>query len=435
MMEFTIHKILIPKKYEKLIATVLILINTVVFAILSYSKYLAQFFNLEIRMTIRTIVLIGTILIYTLCFFKDNLKHKILTVVIVFIASFFAENIVSIIYVSILGKSGYEIKTFDTIDRIYFSVVLTTMYIIAMSCSYLILNKIKVKQNTKDIAIFGVIILSFMFLLILITNGNVSTNDSFAKMSFVITIILAAIILVSMYFIMKKISNQELLQEKLFWSETIKNSEYQYYESIKEKSDEIRKIRHDFKDQLTSVNALINKNTVESINEANQLIKDLDRQITSTKIPVYTENLIVNTLLGIKTEEIIELKIKINTKIDLPSKIKSIENMDLNCVFINLINNAIEAVTKIENENNRIINIKSIIRNNYLILKVQNTYNNLIIDKNSKLITTKSDTKNHGIGTILIENITKKYNGYYETSFDDNLFTSIVSLKLNSIQK
>lgn len=431
MMEFTIHKVLTPKKQEKLAATTLLLINTVIFSILSYSEFLAQFFNLEIRMTLRTIVLIGTILIYSLCFFKDRLKQKIISVVVVFMASFIAENIVSIIYVSILGISGYEIKAFNTVNRIYFSVVLATMYIIAMTCSYLILKKVRIKQNTKDIALFGIIILSFMFLLILITNGNVSTNDNFAKMSFIITIILATVISVAMYFIMKKINEQELLKEKLFWSETIKNYEYQYYENIKEKSDEIRKIRHDFRDQLTSVYALINKNTTESLYEANQLIENLDKQITSTKIPFYTENILINTLLGIKAEEINNLNIKIKTTIDLPYKIDTIENIDLNCVFINLINNAIDATSKIENEDNRIIIIKSIIKNDYLILKIQNPYNTIIADKDNKLITTKKDNKNHGIGTIIIENITKKYNGFYEISFDDNFFTSIVSLKIN----
>lgn len=431
IIEFTAYKLLTPKTNFTLHAVLIFVIQSTLWYLLTYFNPLANVLSFEARMTLRTVVVLGTVIIYTLTLFKDKLSKRILTFTILSVASFVAENMVSIVYYNIIGLNGNEVLSLDAIGRFQFGIFQTMFYVICFTVAYMIIKRSEIKQNLKVAVLFCVMILSLCFILALVILNNVKNDNTFSQIIFLLTIVLSTITFVVLYFIMKKLNEQQIIKEKLALSESFKNTEYQYYENIKSKSEELRKIRHDFRNQLAVVNALITKNTEQSINEAYELIKELDNKLIATKSPVYTQNLIVNTILGIKSDTITENHTKTKIAIDLPDKISTVENIDLNCLFINLIDNAIEAVLRIDDEKKRMIEIKATIKNDYLIVKVKNTYNNeLRFDDNRKLKTSKADNKNHGIGTILIDNIAKKYNGLYDTEYDISNFTSLVTLSI-----
>lgn len=82
------------------------------------------------------------------------------------------------------------------------------------------------------------------------------------------------------------------------------------------------------------------------------------------------------------------------------------------CTIIsNLLNNAIEACEKIQ-EDKRIIEFKIAGYNSQIFISVCNSYDmESIINQKQKFITTKEDKLNHGIGLENVRRTVKKYDG------------------------
>ena len=228
---------------------------------------------------------------------------------------------------------------------------------------------------------------------------------------------------------MKNVNDREVLKEKLYWVENVKALELDYYNNLQQKSDEVRRFRHDFKDTLETIKILVNENTSESIENAQEILESLSKNINNTKLPVYTNNIVANSVVGAKIDEAQKDNITVLTFLDLPKNL-SIESIDLTCVFLNLLNNSIEACKKIPDTEKREITLKAAIKAGYLIIKAENPFIEIYKDEKGKLKTTKRDVENHGIGLSLIASIAEKYNGFFETKTENNIFTAIVNLKV-----
>ena len=226
---------------------------------------------------------------------------------------------------------------------------------------------------------------------------------------------------------MIRVSDRELLKEKLYWLESVKEIELNYHSKLQEKSNDIRKIRHDFKGTLDSVLVLINEDTPHSREKAKALLNSLNDRVSATKLPIYTKNLVANAVISAKIEEANKLNTNISVAVDLSEQI-SIEEIDINCVFLNLLNNAIDACQKLPAENRKIL-LKATIQAGYLIIKTENPYLSIETDNKGKFKSTKENKSEHGFGLSLIEDIAKKYDGYLQIDTSNNTFTAIVSLK------
>ncbi|MEG2458070.1 MAG: GHKL domain-containing protein, partial [Bacilli bacterium] len=108
-----------------------------------------------------------------------------------------------------------------------------------------------------------------------------------------------------------------------------------------------------------------------------------------------------------------------------------IDMIDISSIFSNLIDNAIEACKKInDNNRERYITIKSTFINGYLVVRCENSKINKILFKDNKILTSKNDKFIHGIGIESIKSSVKKYNGElkvknYELKFIANIYFPI----------
>ena len=276
---------------------------------------------------------------------------------------------------------------------------------------------------------FSAIILINCIMIAFIFTSNAYNKDVFTKIVLFLSPLLLMALSFSLYRLLSKISDREVLKEKLYWVENVKALELDYYNNLQQKSDEVRKFRHDFKDTLETLKLLVNENTPESINKAQDILKSLNQNISNTKLPVYTSNVVINSVVGAKVDEAEKNNITVHTSLDLPKDLP-FENIDLNCVFLNLLNNAIEACEKSHDISNKEITLKAAIKAGYLIIKTENPFVDIEEDEKGCLKTTKEDEENHGIGLSLISSIAEKYDGSFETKTENNIFTAIVNLKL-----
>lgn len=78
----------------------------------------------------------------------------------------------------------------------------------------------------------------------------------------------------------------------------------------------------------------------------------------------------------------------------------------------------------------RYIDIKMQVKRNILIIIIENSSNIKELKKSKRLITSKKDRKNHGLGHISVNNIIKRYNGNIIYENKNNKFSVKAHLML-----
>lgn len=313
------------------------------------------------------------------------------------------------------------------VDIIY----LIINFIFSISALYLF-KKYIIRLPLKINLMILIIAVNVIGLFMLAVNPVPATADSNAYIyNTTIALICAALLVVFIILIIKFMIAQERRNEEFTWMKNIQNTKIEHYSDIQNKIKEQRKIQHDFKDNIAILKVLVDSGDDSKIHKASEMMSAILDQAESARIVTYTNNEIANAVLSSKITEAKDKGITVEAHIELPNEIGGIDDYDLNLLFINLLSNAIEAC---ENElvNSKLIRIFTRIGANHLIIKVTNTYNTLHYDNKGKLVTSKNDKKNHGIGLQIIDSIVKKYNGSDDITTTQNEFTHIVSLDIDA---
>ena len=395
-----------------------------------WSGFEALLPDYDLRMNIKMFTVPVFWFLYFIFLFKEPLKKRLRSFLIMSVILFFTELFARFIFSSIFKDvSSSTVRDLPWNQKIIYYLVAIVLYSISAIAIYFINQRKQLNVPLSMIVTFGAIIFINIFIFLIVVNSHSFTNDIFTRVTLLVSPISLLILSMALYKIMKNVNDREVLKEKLYWVENVKALELDYYNNLQQKTDEVRRFRHDFKDTLETVKLLVNKNTDESIEKAQDILESLNKSINNTKLPVYTNNVVINSVVGAKVDEAQRNNITVHTSLDLP-KYLSIESIDLNCVFLNLLNNSIEACKKIPDTAKREITLKAAIKAGYLIIKAENPFIEIYKDEKGKLKTTKRDVENHGIGLSLIASISEKYNGFFETKTENNIFTAIVNLKV-----
>ena len=184
------------------------------------------------------------------------------------------------------------------------------------------------------------------------------------------------------------------------------------YRISKENIDAISIKCHDLKHQLLAV-----KNVIDP-HEYNEIME----MINSYGAEIQTNNEVLDVVFQEKNFQCRKLGIQFTCIID-GKALDFIGTTDLYVLFGNLIDNAIEAVSKLPE--NEIKNIQVNVRRDrgFVIVTIENSYTGELAWSEGRLITSKSDKRNHGYGIRSIEKIVHKYNGRYSISTEDHIFS------------
>ncbi len=432
-MEFwTLTKVLTPKLKFYTTCVIGFVMHAVVYFI---TTLFPPFFELvpevDTQRNIRSVGLLLTMIIFIAFLFKDSVIEKLKAGALFQICVLVFEGILVTVYTSILGIS-FEEQAFELSlgeQTIYAICCIGTYSLLSLTMRFAF-KKIKIRVPVSVMATLTIIIVMNCLMMMFIYSSNYANKDTFTTIILYLAPATIIIMCIALYKIMVRVSDREVLREKLYWLESVKGIELDYYNKLQDKTNDMRRIRHDFKGIIDSVNLLINENTSESLDKAKELLTSLNNSLNATKIPVYSRNLVVNAVIGAKYEEAKSDKIEMDIAVDIPEEV-SIDAIDLNCVFLNLLNNSIEACKKLPEEQRRVV-LKSTIQAGYLMIKTENSYLSVETDQQGKIKTSKKDRENHGFGLSLIEDISKKYDGHFEITTDDNKFITTVSLELQN---
>lgn len=241
-------------------------------------------------------------------------------------------------------------------------------------------------------------------------NLNFGSFIEFTKNSVIIAIVFCNMFLIfiinNIIKKMKDESEMKSLNDKL-------DMQYNHYLNIQESQMKVRQLYHDINNHMACIKELQNEDVNEYIDSINDQLKEYKNTFT-------TKNMILDIILNEKNsvckKENIELTCDINF-----SKCSFIEMIDISSIFSNIIDNAIEACKKVED--NRYISIRGTVVKSYYVIRCENSKNNKIKIKDKKIVTTKKDKFLHGIGLKSVKSSLDKYNGDLEIISDKNKFT------------
>ena len=158
--------------------------------------------------------------------------------------------------------------------------------------------------------------------------------------------------------------------------------------------DNIKKIKHDMKNNLLNISMLINQNQTD---EVTGYINELTANIEQSRSDVCRSgNSIVDAIINCKVTICESNNIRLNLKVDkIPELNTSFSEMTT--ILSNIIDNSIEASLKLK-QSKREIDIHIFVYKGYAVFSVKNKFNTVLNVENGIVKTTKQNKSIHGYG-------------------------------------
>lgn len=189
------------------------------------------------------------------------------------------------------------------------------------------------------------------------------------------------------------------------------DAELESYKLMYEKYEKTRVMRHDFKEQLATLQSLISSDSAE----AKRYVEKLDSICRELDFTEYTDNKVLNILLDRKLKECHDKGIKMYISSN-GARMDFISEFDTVAIFSNLINNAMESCMQ-SAEKNIFVDIGTK-NESFTVVKVENNCDEPPAAVNNALVSRKNDTELHGIGMKSIREALKNYGGELSWSYD-----------------
>ncbi|WP_317368495.1 GHKL domain-containing protein [uncultured Tyzzerella sp.] len=271
----------------------------------------------------------------------------------------------------------------------------------------------------KKIAINLYVILVFtlcmVFNIMVFTEGN-------NKIPFSVTIVLY-IVIISIYIYVTTI---EYNNEKFKISIIKKQNKYykQQLDTINRLNKVSKSVKHDYKNHISIIKSLLDD---EKFLELKEYVDDILGKINHIEKINFTQNIIIDSILNFKIDEIKENNIKYDFNIKIPNDF-NINSVDITIILSNLLDNAIEACSIDLKNIDKYILLDLIFKDNLLIIKCKNSFDGVINKKDKYIISRKNNKLESGIGIYNIQNVVKKYNGLMDIEYNEKDFNVDISL-------
>lgn len=200
------------------------------------------------------------------------------------------------------------------------------------------------------------------------------------------------------------------------------NEEYQYFKDYKDNNKDMMRFRHDWNNHMIVMQDLFEQGKFE---EAKQYFDSFPNVKKQKYKKIVSGNETVDTLLAAKENKFAQYQIEMAFSGSLV-RIKDMEPVDICILFSNLIDNAIEELIKVEGE--RYFHIVVHESPAMIMISFKNSTTGNFLMEGEQMITTKSDSSNHGIGLQNVKDIVAKYHGEYSFEVSGNEFVSKVIL-------
>lgn len=309
---------------------------------------------------------------------------------------------------------GSEIKLTDI--NAFKVIIYVDCYFITYWISYLFFDN---KVNNKENIILNNLSYFYLFIFILVIDFvlNAVLIYRISEKSDVIIVAICylynAISCICLLIIQFSLLQNKKLETEVETAKRLWAQKKEQYEFTKENIDMINLKCHDLKHEIHQFGQKGNIDS-SSIRQIENMIKiyDLTAETGNESLDVVlTEKSLLCKKDGIALSYMVDGK-----------ELSFISQSDLYALFGNMVDNAIEAVTKIEDRDKRKISLTVKRINNFVTINIQNYFIEKMTFKKGLPVTTKKDKANHGYGMKSIELIVNQYDGSLNIDTKNDIF-------------
>ena len=268
----------------------------------------------------------------------------------------------------------------------------------------------------------GMVILSLIFVLLqmmLEYCGHVFTASSGALFLYYLCALLYSII---NYAALVMIAQLDSFRHENRSMHDFISNKMRYYEMSREGIVSLQTTCHDLKHQISAIRDQAGKRDFE------QYLDELENTIEGYSGIVECGHPTVDIVLTEKKLLCAADQVKFSYMID--GKLFSfLTDREIYSLFGNALDNALEAVRKVENPANRMITLKSNLRGGMVVLQVENTCASPVNLSGGLPRTTKENAAQHGFGLRSIQRLADKHNGSMSVRMEENVFKLSVIMR------
>lgn len=238
-----------------------------------------------------------------------------------------------------------------------------------------------------------------------------------------ITSVILAFANIAIFYIIDKQNELIETKEKLLFTEKHINNQVIHYQDLYKYQNEMRIFRHDIRNRLVSLIGLLKQSqTDKAIQEMESnlnWINEMNDNIVNSGNPV------IDAILQSKLRDAKQKGISIEIFIRFSADVE-IDEIELGIILGNALDNAIEAVEKIADGENKTIQFKLISTKDRISISIENPVKDNV-DVNN-LSTTKVNKIFHGYGVERIKQIARKYDGFANFTCENSIFTTNINM-------
>lgn len=188
--------------------------------------------------------------------------------------------------------------------------------------------------------------------------------------------------------------------------------------------------RHDYHNHIQSMKAYLAMGETDKLGE---YLDRLDEDLATVDTVVKTGNVMIDAVLNSKLSLAKNKHIAVEAKAIVPARL-DISEIDLSLIIGNLMDNAMEACLRIEEERERFIRVYIDVLKGQLYIYVMNAVNGRPDKRREenrqvRYLSTK-ESRSHGFGLMRIDRAVERCKGYIDRQDEDNVFATEILLPL-----
>ena len=181
--------------------------------------------------------------------------------------------------------------------------------------------------------------------------------------------------------------------------------------------------RHDYHNHIQTLLALCGDEQ-----RTREYLWKLNDDLTTVDTVIKTGNVMIDAILNSKLSLIRSRGIEVHAKAIVPAQL-AVSEIDLCTIIGNLLDNAMEAVLREPEGDERFIRVFIGILKEQLYLSVYNSTSEKPKKSKNKYVSTKGGEE-HGLGLMRVDRIVEKYNGFINRQYEEGVFATEVMLPL-----
>jgi len=361
---------------------------------------------------INTIFSFAVYFISIICLYRCNLFSGILCFSLHIVVSFIAEC-TTVIFIS---QFGWIYNQMDLSSVVVIDMITAITYIII---SYIIEQfKYIVDDKMNHRLKLGLMISSLSLVLCVVCmylnaapdqiGRYLSNFDDVLRIANSIGIFLPLLSIISIFALVHRLNLSAIETENAVFRETKAELELQYHRSLSEKNKEFQKLHHDLKNHFIVIDSLGQSGDLE---RQHIYISKLSESFLKSEMPFSSGHLLVDSILQSKAVKMKQSGIRAQWQLSpLPSAL-SIEDIDLCSLLGNVLDNAIEACERIEEQKDRDIKVYLNANGPHFSMKVVNAAENADRNLTSKHVLSRKKKNRIGFGLDNCQEIVDRYRG------------------------